>query len=63
MKNRIFMSCCLSLLALLGSVSGCAEQVPAAQNKPLIDKRFGVNDVVVENYTWIGKIPKTKRVT
>ena len=64
MKNRIFMSCRLSLLALLASlsVSACAEPVPSHQSKPQTDKRFGVEDVVVENYTWIGKIPTTKRV-
>ncbi len=64
MKNRIFMSCRLSLLTLLVSfgLSACAEQAPTVQTKPQIDKRFGVEDVVVENYTWIGKVPKTKRV-
>lgn len=55
MNKRIFMTSALIVLSFLGSA--CAEQ-----EKPIKKKSYGVEDVVVENYTWVGKIPKGKKV-
>lgn len=55
MNKRIFMTTAAVILAFFGSA--CAEQ--QKQQQPTT---FGVEDVVVENYTWVGKIPKGKKV-
>jgi hypothetical protein len=52
MKKRIFMSCCLSVIAMLGASCTASDRTT----------QYQVSDVVVENYTWIGKIPKARRV-
>lgn len=52
MKKRIFMVCCLSFLSLLGTACVASDK----------SKQYKLDDVVVENYTWVGKIPKHKRV-
>jgi hypothetical protein len=55
MNKRIFMSSCLGLLSLL--CSACGSNMP-----PKSSIKYNLNDVVVENYTWIGKIPQHKKV-
>lgn len=68
MKKRIFIIGCLSLLSLGCSavpaahkaLQGTAQEQPPKQlqEQPQVQLR----QVVVENYTWIGKIPEQRKV-
>ena len=52
MKKYISIGCFLSFISLLCSACTTAEP----KNK------YQLNDVVIENYTWMGKIPAKKKV-